>query len=476
VYLDVIGTLPTSEEVRRFLADPRADKRERWIDDLLRRPEFASYWALWWADLLRVEEKSLDRKGVAVFHDWLRRQIAAGRPLNEMVRELLLGRGSTYEHGPANYYRALRDPASRAEAAAQVFLGVRLQCARCHNHPFDRWTMDDYYGLAAFFARVQYHIVENRRGDNLDKHEFVGEQIVWQDRVGEVRDPRTNQQVPPRLPGSARSANANEDRLAVWADWVTSADNPYFARVQANRVWARLMGRGLVDPVDDFRVTNPPSHPALLDELAADFVASGFDLRSLVRRIVTSSAYQLGDEPNDTNADDEMNFSRALPRRLPAEVVLDAIAQALDVPVKHAGQPLGRRAIELPGVTADPSGNRISTTERFMRTFGKPQRLLTCECERRDDISIPQALQMLNGEVVNRLLRAPENRLTRLLARHSDVPTIIEELWLATLSRLPSPPERVAAESHLRSAEDRRSALEDLAWALLNTKEFLLRR
>lgn len=476
VYLDLIGTLPTPAAVRQFLRDPRPDKRERVVDELLHRPEFASYWALMWADLLRVEEKSLDRKGVAVFHDWLRRQIAADRPLNAMVHDLLMGRGSTYVHGPANYYRALRDPAGRAEAAAQVFLGIRLQCARCHNHPFDRWTMDDYYGIAAFFARVQYRVVENRRQDNLDTHEFIGEQIVWLDRVSEVKDPRTNQVVPPRLPDEALPLLPHEDRLAAWAEWVTSPTNPYFARVQVNRVWARLMGRGLVDPVDDFRSTNPPPHPELLNELACDFVTNGFHLKHLIRQVTSSATYQLRSEPNQTNAEDDLNYSHASIRRLTAEVLLDAVADALAVPVKHEGQPLGRRAIELPGVMADPSGKQRTFPEQFMKTFGKPERLLTCECERRDEVSIPQALQMFNGEIVNRLLRSPNNRLSRLLAEHSDMSTLIDELWLATVSRFPSAVERSAAEAHLLSTKDRRAALEDLAWALLNSKEFQLRR
>jgi hypothetical protein len=476
VFLDVIGTLPTPAEVRHFLADTNPDKRRRIVDDLLQRPEFASYWALLWADLLRVEEKSLDRKGVEVFHGWLRRQIAMGRPLNDMVRDLLLGRGSTYVSGPANYYRALRDPTTRAEAAAQVFLGVRLQCARCHNHPFDRWTMDDYYGLAAFFSQVNYRVVENRRSDNLDRHEFVGEQIVWLDRRAELLDPRNQQPVPPRIPDASFHGDVGDDRLAALASWICDPANPYLARVQANRVWARLMGRGLVDPVDDFRPTNPPSHPALLDDLAHDFAHHGFDLRHLVRRITESQTYQLSAEPVATNADDDSNFSHAVPRRLTAEVLLDAVAQVIGTPVPHAGQPAGRKAIELAGVTADPSGKRIAPAERFLRAFGKPERLLTCECERRDDTTVPQALLLLNGEIVNRLLRSEGNRIQRFVSQMADDATIVEDLWLAALSRLPTVTERTAAESHLRTSNDRRLAIEDLVWALLNSKEFQIRK
>lgn len=475
VFLDLIGTLPTVEEIRRFLANPRPTKRDEVIEDLLHRPEFAAYWALFWADLLRVEEKSLDRKGVEVFYGWLRRQIAEGRPLNELARDLFLGRGSTYLDGPANYYRALRDPTSRAEAAAQVFLGIRLQCARCHNHPFDRWTMDDYYGLAAFFAPIRYRILENRRNDTFDSHEFVGEQIVWLDRNAEVLDPRTQRPVAPRLPDGPNLRPAPADRLEVWANWVSDPANPLFAKVQVNRIWARLMGRGLVEPTDDFRATNPPSHPELLDELTQDFAAHGFDLRHLLRRIAGSRTYQLRAEPNPTNADDSVNFSRAIPRRLSAEVLLDAMAQVMGRPVKHAGQPWGRRAIEVPGVASDPSGRRVSPAERFLKTFGKPDRLLTCECERRDDTTVPQALHMLNGEIINQLLRSPGHRIDRLLAENRDPAAWTEELWLSALTRYPTTAERAAAESLLRSAADRRAALEDLLWALLNSKEFQLR-
>src|SRR5262249_38016760 len=264
---------------------------------------------------------------------WIRRQFAEGRPLNEFARDLIAARGSTYADPPANYYRALRDPLSRAEATAQVFLGVRVQCARCHNHPFDRWTQDDYYRLAAFFPRVQYRIVENNRKDKFDKHEFDGEQIVWVDRSGEVSHPRSGV-TPPVFLASDAKVPAEADRLNALAEWVADPANPFFARTQANRIWAHLMGRGLVEPVDDFRPTNPPSPPALLDELAGDFARHNFDLRYLVRTILNSRAYQLASEPNETNAGDEINYSHALVRRLDAEVMLDAVAQVIGVSVK----------------------------------------------------------------------------------------------------------------------------------------------
>jgi hypothetical protein len=474
-YLDTLGVLPAADEARSFLADRDPDKRRRLIDRLLRRPEFADFWALKWCDLLRSEEKTLDRKGVAVLHHWVRRAIDEGRPLNEFARDLIAAHGSTYAEPPANFYRALRDPQARAEAVAQVFLGVRLQCARCHNHPFDRWTQDDYYGLAAFFPRVQYRVVENRRRDNLDTHEFDGEQVVWLAREGEVKHPRTGAVVRPRLPGSAEAIDPDSDRLRALADWVARPDNPYFARAQVNRVWYHLMGRGLVDPLDDFRASNPPANGPLLDALTADFVAHHFDLRHLVRTILESRTYQLSAVPNDTNRDDETNFSHALVRGLQAEQLLDALGAVTGAPVKFSGFPEGTRAGELPGVRG-PRERRTADGERFLRAFGKPERSLTCECERSEDTTLGQAFQMMSGELLQRLLSEPDNRLGRLLKSGRPDRDIVEELYLAALSRPPSEKERRAAEALLARAKDRRAALEDLAWGLLNAKEFLLRR
>jgi hypothetical protein len=477
VYLDTLGVLPTADQARAFLADRDPAKRGRLIDRLLRRPEFADFWALKWCDLLRAEEKVLDRKGVTVFHHWVRQAIEDGKPLNEFARELIAGRGSTYADPPANFYRALRDPQVRAEAVAQVFLGLRLQCAKCHNHPFDRWTQDDYYGLAAFFPRVEYRVVENNRRDKLDTHEFDGEQIVWLAREGEVTHPRTGATVRPRLPGSAESVDPDGDRLTALADWVARPDNPFFARAQANRVWYHLMGRGLVDPIDDFRASNPPANPALLDALADDFAAHRFDLRRLVRTILVSRTYQLSAVPNETNREDETNFSHALLRPLQAEQLLDALAQVTGAPVKFDGRPAGTRAGELPGVRSPRGrGAAASEGERFLRAFGKPERSLTCECERSEDTTLGQAFQMLSGELLQELLSEPDNRLGRLLKSGRTDADIVEELYLAALCRRPGEKERAAALALLGRAKDRRAALEDLAWGLLNAKEFLLRR
>jgi hypothetical protein len=428
--------------------------------------------------LLRNEEKVLDRKGVQAFHAWLRESIVDGKPLNEMARELLSARGSSYSEPAANFYRALRDPQARAEAVAQVFLGVRLQCARCHNHPFDRWTQDDYHSLAAFFARVQYRIVENNRRDKFDKHEFDGEQIVFQDREGEVTHPRSGAVLRPRfLGGAAPDLTPGGDRLQALADWVARPDNALFARAQANRVWYHLLGRGIVEPNDDFRASNPPANGALLDALAEDFATHHFDLRHLVQTILNSRTYQLSAVPNDTNRDDEANFAHALVRPLQAEQLLDALAQATSVPVPFNGYPLGMRAGEVPGLHAG-GGRRQQPTEgeRFLVSFGKPERLLNCECERSDDTTLGQAFQLITGEMLNRMLREPHNRLGHLLAAGRSDEAILEELYLSALCRLPTQEERGRGVAYLQRAKDRRAALEDLAWGLVNAKEFLLRQ
>lgn len=476
-YLDAIGLPSTADEARAFLADTRSDKRARLIDQLLDRLEFADCWALKWSDLLRNEEKVLDPKGVANFHHWIRQSIVEAKPLDQFVRELITARGSTYTNPPANFYRANRDPVTRAEAAAQLFLGVRLQCAKCHNHPFDRWTQGDYYRWAGFFARVRYKIVENRRRDINDGHEFDGEQVVWMAGDGEVRDPRTEQAMEPCFLGEPTPQfPPDQDRLEELAGWMTSPENPFFARAQVNRIWFHLLGRGIVDPIDDFRATNPPAIPALLDELAREFVEHRFDLRHVVRLIMNSNTYQLSAVANDTNQDD-LNFSHAFPRRLSAEELLDAMSKVTGVPTRFSGFPLGVRAMQLPGVQAMRFRNRAaSRDDQFLVLFGKPPRLLTCECERSTEATLGQAFQLVSGPAINELLTRPDNRLGKLLADpQKPREAMLDELYLAALSRFPTEPERSASLDYLNRADDSRAALEDITWSLLNAKEFLLR-
>jgi hypothetical protein len=477
-YLDIVGVLPTAAEARAFLDDKAPDKRAKLVDDLLRRPEFADYWALKWSDLLRNEEKVLDPKGVRVFHTWIRDQIAAGVPLNEFARAILAGRGSTYAQPAANFYRALREPYARAEAAAQVFLGVRVQCAKCHNHPFDRWTQADYHEWAALFARVQYRVLDNNRRDKFDKHEFDGDQIVWQDRTAELVHPRTGRPVPPKFLGvdTPAALPPDADRLQALADWVADPANTFFARAQANRVWYHMFGRGLVEPNDDFRAANPPANPALLDALARDFAEHKFDLRHLVRLIATSTTYQLAAETDETNKEDVANFAHALVRPLPAEELLDAFSRVLEVPVRFDGYPRGTRAGQLADAQVGRRGVLDGAGARFLKTFGKPDRLLSCECERSDDTTLVQAFQLLTGRLLHQMLTEPDNRLGRLLQEGQDDGAILDELYLAALCRRPAERERRELLDALGKAGDRRAALEDVAWGVLNAKEFLLRR
>ncbi len=479
-YLDTLGLLPTADEARRFLADARPDKRGRLINELLERPEFADFWALKWSDLLRNEEKVLDKKGVALFHDWIRRSLLEDRPLNEFARDLIAARGSSFSNPPANYYRALRDPQTRAEATAQVFLGVRLQCARCHNHPFERWTQDDYHSLAAFFSRVDYRVLENNRKDNLDKHEFDGEQIIYQLREGEVIHPRTKEVLKPHFLGAATpDFTADADRLQALADWVARPDNPFFARAQVNRVWAHLLGRGIVDPIDDFRASNPPVNEPLLDALSTEFAKHRFSLKFLVRTIMNSRTYQLSAVPNETNRDDETNFSHAQLRSLQAEQLFDALAQVTEVPAKFTGFPIGTRAGQLPGVALggrERGKQRVGETEKFMTAFGKPVRSLSCECERSDDTTLNQAFQLITGAMLNKMLSNPDNRLGRLMAKGQPTVEVLDELYFAALSRPPSARERARAVELIDRAKDRRGGLEDVLWGLVNAKEFLLRQ
>jgi hypothetical protein len=476
-FLDALGILPTPAETRAFLGDGRPDRRVRLIDALLARPEFADFWALHWSDLLRNEEKQLDRKGVQVFHAWIRESIARDKPLNQMAKELIASRGSTYTQPAANYYRALRDPQVRAEATAQVFLGIRMQCAKCHNHPFNQWTQNDYHQLAAFFPRVQYKIVKNERKDKLDKHEFVGEQIVIMDDVSEINHPVTGVELRPKFLGGPEPALGEDgDRLIALADWVARPDNPFFARTQANRIWAYLLGRGIVDPTDDFRQSNPPVNGPLLEALAADFAEHGFDLKHLVRRIMNSRTYQLSAVPNATNRDDEANFAHALIRPLPAESLLDAISGVTGVAAEFPGYPTGLRATQLPALPVKTRKRTASDAEQFLRLFGKPERLLSCDCERSTDTTLAQALQLITGPLVNHAVSTADNRLGDLLNAGRSNREIVEELYLAALCRRPTATEASAILERVDAAADRRAALEDVMWALLNAKEFMLRR
>jgi hypothetical protein len=467
-YLDAIGRLPSVEETQAFLADSDRAKRARLIDRLVARPEFADFWALKWADLLRNEEKTMGSKGAWVFQRWLRDQIAADRPMDEVARQIVAGLGSTWRNPPASFYRTNRDPMAAAESLSQVFLGIRIQCARCHNHPFDVWTQDDYYGLAAFFANIKRKEINNERKDRLDSHEINGDEIIYTAGEATMIQPRSGKLLEPRwLPVSQTSTEPTRGRSALdrLADRLTR-HNPQFSRNIANRVWFHLFTRGLVDPVDDFRDSNPPSNPALLETISAYFDAHGMRLAPLVSWIMKSQVYQLSATPDSTNASDEANFSHASVRLLPAEVLLDAISQVLDVPEAFSNAPKSMRSTQLPGAAPGVA---------FLKTFGKPDRLLTCECERSEATTLAQAFQMINGETVRRKLEGRDNRIGQALSRGMTDLDVLREIYLAALCREPTASEQARMLAHAKSSADRRKTWEDIVWAVLNSKEFLLR-
>ena len=467
-YLDAIGRLPAPEEARAFLDDQGPDKRSRLVDRLVDRPEFADFWALKWADVLRNEEKTMGEKGAWVFQRWLRDQLAKDTPLDELVRRIVAGLGSTWQNPPSSFYRTNRDPMTAAESVSQVFLGIRLQCARCHNHPFDVWTQDDYFGLAAFFSNIERKQRSNIRKDKLDSHEINGDEIIYLAGRPRMVQPRTGAVLEPKFPGgpdAIRLAGDDETALHRLASWLTRK-NPQFSRNLANRIWFHLLGRGIVEPVDDFRESNPPSNPALLEALTAQFEANGLRLKPLVVWIMKSRTYQLSAAPGATNAEDESNFSHAVVRLESAEVLLAAISQVMDVPERLPPAPGSVRAAQLPGAALDNS---------FLKTFGKPDRLLTCECERSESTTLAQAFQMINGETVRRKLEMHSNRISKRLEAGSSDAELLSEVYLAALCREPADAERLAVAAHNAHARDRRSAWEDIVWALINSKEFLLR-
>jgi hypothetical protein len=490
-FLDLCGILPTPDEARAFLADTTPGKRAALIDRLLERPEFADYWAYKWLDLLRSNRLTIQIKGSHLYRHWLRTHIERNTPWNEVVRELLTASGSTFANPPANYFRGpynngapiVRDAPALAETTAQLFLGIRLQCAQCHNHPFERWTQDDYYHMAAWFARLQARPDPDHPGTPPQPYPWQLREnalVIFSQRTGEITHPRTGKAVAPRVLGMpAAAVPAGTDRRVVLADLVTSPENPFFARAAVNRIWYHLLGKGIVDPPDDFRDSNPPANDELLDALARDFVDRRFDVKHVVRTIALSRTYQLSSRANASNRQDEKYFSHALVarKRLPAEVLLDAICAATSEPVKFTGVPAGTRAVQLPDGQVVYTGGQYASWDRhpFLKAFGQPAREASCECEREGDVNVARALEMKNGDFVLGKIRAPHNRLGRLLDRKLPDGDILTELFLATLSRPPLAHESSAALGHVAGAADKRKAWEDVHWALLNTNEFLFR-
>jgi hypothetical protein len=451
--LDLIGTLPTPDQVRSFLSSADPEKRRKAIDELLERPEYVDYWALRWGDLLRVHRRYVGDKGLGTVSSWLRRSIRENKPLDQMTRELLTAQGNLFASGPVGFYFTDQKPEEFAETTAQVFLGVRLQCARCHHHPLEVWGQDDYYGLAAFFTRLEVR-------DTGDKGRFGGMQILRP-----VDDEKKTMAVasPPRLLGDPSPIALEGDIRQPLADWITRADNPYFARNFANRYWAWLVGRGLVEPVDDLRGTNPASNPALLDALARDFVEHGFDVKHLLRTICNSRVYQLSAEVAPERDKDGSLFTHRIVRRLPAESLLDAINHATGFTEAFAGSPPGTRAIALPDPTVQSS---------FLTIFGRPARNNPCECARESSPDLLQALHLINNSELQKRIDHSKGRLARLLAENRPHPQIADELYLATFSRPPANDELAAIEELVAEAPSPNEGWQDVLWALLNSPEF----
>ncbi len=477
--LDLRGILPTAEEARQFLQDSSADKRTAIVDQYLASPEFASFWAQKWSDIMRNEEKTLDANGVEKLFNWMKTQFAQDLPLDQFVRQIITSRGRTYDNPAANYWRAHRDAFIRSETTAQVFLGVRLQCAKCHNHPFDRWSQDEYYQWSSVFEGIDYEIIANDRKDNLDKHEFIGDQIVQVKLGATVKNARTGKPASPKFLGDANDLDDESDRLERLAQWMTAPDNRMFARAQVNRIWFHMMGVGQVEPIDDLRATNPPSHPALFERLAAEFVNSGFSLKQMVRTIALSRTYQLDSKLDrsglaETEQIDPRLLASAVVRRLTAEQIIDAQSQILGIPASFEGYPAGTRAVDVAGV--ERVRRKQSSGDQFLRQFGKPSRLLACECERSNEATLGQALTLVGGSSLHERLKQSDNRLGKILAQSTEPAKIVDELYWSTLSRPASADELSTVLGAMNQTQQPpREFFEDLQWALLNSKELLFR-
>jgi len=457
--LDLVGQIPSPDTVRAFLADPSPSrvKRMKMIDKLIASPAYVDRWTVKWGDLLQSSRKYLGEKGVYAFQQWLRDSIAVNKPYDKMVRELLTSRGSSYDDPAANYFRVTREAKPTMEKTTQVFLGVRMVCAQCHDHPFERWTQSQYYQMAAFFSAV-----------GLRAGYEVGEEIVFDQRSEyEMKHPKDGHVVKPAfLVASIGSIPVPDDqrRRDALAEWLTSKDNPFFAKAIANRVWSYFFGRGIIEPVDDIRASNPPSNPALLDALTKDVIDHNFDLQHLMRTIANSRVYQSSIATNEWNANDRDNFSHAIPRRLAAEQLMDAVEAAAGARPDFPEVPEDTAASQL----VDPHIGK----EGFLDVFGRPLRESSCECERRSDFSLPQALNLVNGRTISDAVADPKGRIAKLVISGKNDAAMVEELYLSALGRPPSAAETERGVKYLGLGAKAPRA-QDLLWALLNSKAFL---
>jgi hypothetical protein len=456
-FLDIIGVLPAREDFEKFMADKAADKREKLIDDLLGRKEFSELWVMKWAELLQIrtdDNRQVSYKTALGYFTWLQSRVEDNVPFNVMIQELLSASGGTFNLPATTYYQIERDTLKVSENTAQIFMGMRIQCSQCHNHPFDRWTMDDYYSFAAFFAQIGRKNGEDPR-----------ERIVFDKAEGEVKHPVNGKTMAPKFLGGDVPDVKGKDRRKVLADWLASPENPYFARNLANIVWAHFFGKGIVDPVDDVRVSNPASNPELLDELAKQFTTYKYDFKKLVRDICTSRTYQLATESNPTNETDTRNFAKGPIRRIRAEVLLDVISEVTDTPNKFKGLPLGARAVQI----AD--GN---TSNYFLKTFGRASRETVCSCEVKMEPNLSQALHLLNGDTVNARIQQGAV-VKKMVDAGKKAPEILDELYVRCLGRKPTEDEAKKILPQVTSDDKNalKQGLEDVFWALLNANEFI---
>jgi hypothetical protein len=451
--LDITGRVPTVDEYNAFLADADPKKRDKLVDDLLGRKEFVELWVMKWAELLTIRTTNqISYKSMLLYYTWLQDKIANNVPMNVMVQDLLASNGGTFANAATNYYQNERDTLKVAENVAQVFMGMRIQCAQCHNHPFDRWTMDDYYSFAAFFSQIGRKTAEDPR-----------EIIVFNSGSGVVRHPVGNRVMEPKFLGGETPDVKGKDRRQIMADWLASSENPYFARNLSNIVWAHFFGQGIINEVDDVRVSNPPVNVALLDTLASKFTEYNYDFKKIVRDICTSRAYQLSTGTNETNKKDSRNFSHASLRRMRAEIMLDAITQITSTSNKFPGLPSGARAVQI------ANGN---TSTYFLTTFGRAKRETVCACEVKMEPNLSQALHMLNGDTVNAKIQQGKLIPTRI-GEKVPIPQILEELYIRCLCRKPTEKELTNLMEIISQEENKQQALEDTFWALLNSREFL---
>jgi len=466
VTLDIAGRLPTKSEVESFIAESAKDKREKLIDRLLASPEYADFFSQKWSSVLRNRRKTPndDPKPTQAFHDWIRKSLEDNVAYDHFVREVLTAKGPEVDSPPVVWFREVKDSTTAMEDAAQLFLGQRLGCAKCHHHPFEKWSQHDYWSFAAFFSTID--VKESKPAKkNKDKTMVPAEpaRVDLKNGKVEMMNPRTSKLVPAAGLGDAvAKIDAGEDPRGELVDWMTEADNPYFAKALANRYWKHFLGRGLIDPEDDMRATNPATNPELLDALAKHFIDSKYDLKKLIRSICTSKTYQLSAVPNEHNADDSQNYSRFLPKRLHAEVLLDAIDDVTGARTKFKNSPANVRAVQLPDNSAD---------SYFLSVFGKPDAASACECERSGGASLAQALHMFNSQEMMAKVGGP--RIVELVKDSRPHAAKLADLYLIALSRKPTDVELKALEAFITKKGDVKAAYEDICWALLNTKEFL---